>query len=109
MSQAPYDRIIVTAGAWDIPPAWVCQLTERGRIVVPLRLRGLTRSIAFDRAGAGLVSHSYRLSGFVPMQGAGSYSERDIPLDEGVALRVDDDSQQFDVEALREALHAPRL
>jgi protein-L-isoaspartate(D-aspartate) O-methyltransferase len=43
--RAPYDRIIVTAGAWDIPPAWCEQLAEGGRIVVPLRMRGLTRSI----------------------------------------------------------------
>lgn len=38
---APYDRIIVTAGAWDIPPAWIDQLAEDGVIVVPLRMRGL--------------------------------------------------------------------
>lgn len=37
---APYDRIIVTAGAWDIPPVWVEQLADGGRIVVPLRMRG---------------------------------------------------------------------
>ena len=25
---APFDRIIVTAGAWDIPPAWADQLAD---------------------------------------------------------------------------------
>ncbi|MGH3885395.1 MAG: methyltransferase domain-containing protein [Pseudonocardiaceae bacterium] len=34
---APYDRIVVTAGAWDLPPAWVDQLAAGGRLVVPLR------------------------------------------------------------------------
>lgn len=32
---APYDRIVATVGAWDIPPAWRDQLAEGGRIVVP--------------------------------------------------------------------------
>jgi protein-L-isoaspartate(D-aspartate) O-methyltransferase len=32
---APYDRIIITAGAWDIPPAWISQLAPGGRLVVP--------------------------------------------------------------------------
>lgn len=27
---APYDRILVTAGAWDVPPAWVAQLAGGG-------------------------------------------------------------------------------
>ncbi|MEV4066201.1 hypothetical protein [Nonomuraea dietziae] len=34
-ANVPYDRIIVTAGAWDIPPAWLEQLSPDGRIVVP--------------------------------------------------------------------------
>src|SRR5262249_32640644 len=28
----PFDRIIVTAGAWDIPRAWVDQLVDGGRL-----------------------------------------------------------------------------
>lgn len=110
---APYDRIVVTAGAWDLPPAWLEQLAERGRIVVPLRMRGLTRSIAFDRApvddGGGFLSRGYRLCGFVPVQGAGAYRERLVPIDDEVTLRVDEDGPPFDIAALREALHAPRL
>jgi hypothetical protein len=38
----PYDRIIVTVGAWDIPPAWVQQLTPDGTLTMPLRMPGLT-------------------------------------------------------------------
>lgn len=106
---APYDVVIVTVGAWDIPPAWVNQLSVRGRIVVPLRMKGVTRSIAFDRDGTSLAGCSYRLSGFVPMQGVGSFTERVIPLGEGVALRVDSNTQQFDVAALRKGLEAPRV
>jgi protein-L-isoaspartate(D-aspartate) O-methyltransferase len=43
------------------------------------------------------------------MQGVGSYRERVVRLAEGVALRFDDESQQFDVERLQEALRSPRL
>ena len=34
---APYDRILVSAGATELPLALVDQLTEDGRIVVPVR------------------------------------------------------------------------
>lgn len=106
---APYDRVIVTAGAWDIPPAWSDQLAEGGMIVVPLRMRGLTRSVAFARDGGRLVSRGYQLCGFVPMQGAGANAERLILLDrEDVGLRVDG-AHQLDADRLREALHSPRV
>lgn len=106
---APFDRIIVTAGAWDIPPAWTEQLAEDGLLVVPLRLRGLTRSFAFAREEGRLVSRSYRLCGFVPMQGAGAIDERLVPLNGSeVALRIDGDSV-IDTESLRAALNAPRV
>lgn len=71
----PYDRIVVTARWWDIPPGWVEQLAPAGRIVVPLALRCLTRSVALDRAedsDAWLTGGDARLCSFVPMQGRGA-------------------------------------
>jgi protein-L-isoaspartate(D-aspartate) O-methyltransferase len=106
---APFDRIIVTAGAWDIPPAWIDQLTEDGRLVVPLRLRGLTRSIAFDRDGTELVSRDYCLAAFVPVQGDGAYDERKVLLAGGVALQTDDPSVAFHVSALAKSLGMPKV
>jgi protein-L-isoaspartate(D-aspartate) O-methyltransferase len=38
----PYDRIIVTTGAWQVPMVRRDQLAPGGRMVVPLRLNGLT-------------------------------------------------------------------
>jgi protein-L-isoaspartate(D-aspartate) O-methyltransferase len=77
---APYDRIIVTVGAWDISPAWVDQLAPGGRVVVPLRMRGLTRSLELEREGDHLVSRSAMICGFVAMQGAGAKREQLVPL-----------------------------
>lgn len=66
---APYDRIVVTVGAWDIPPAWVDQLAQGGTLTVPLRMWSLTGSIAFTRDGDHLLSQSAEVCGFVTMQG----------------------------------------
>jgi len=106
---APFDRIIVTAGAWDIPPAWQDQLSDGGRLVVPLRMRGLTRSVVFERDGGRLVSRNYQLCGFVPIQGVGANQERLVLLrGEDVGLRVDGD-QPMDADGLRKALSTLRV
>jgi protein-L-isoaspartate(D-aspartate) O-methyltransferase len=75
----PYDRILVTARSWDIPPGWISQLAPDGRIVVPLRLQCATRSVALDSApgeGALLTGGDARLCSFVPMQGAGARGDQ---------------------------------
>ncbi|MGH3778250.1 MAG: methyltransferase, FxLD system [Pseudonocardiaceae bacterium] len=102
---APFDRIIVTAGAWDIPPTWLEQLAPAGRIVVPLRIWGLSRSVALERYGPCWRSVSVENCGFIPLRGAGHQPERNIRLDEDgkLILRVDD-GQPADVDALRRAL-----
>jgi protein-L-isoaspartate(D-aspartate) O-methyltransferase len=109
---APFDRIIVTAGAWDIPQAWVGQLADGGRIVVPLRIRGLTRTVAFDLEGGCLVSRDYQLCGFVAMQGAGENRTELVLLHdtdgEEVGLRLDE-GQWVNGAALARALHQPRV
>ncbi|GAB4001283.1 hypothetical protein GCM10029992_36340 [Glycomyces albus] len=105
---APFDRILVTVSTPDIPPAWVAQLGEDGRLVVPLRMRGLERSFVFEPDGDRLVCTEFELCGFVPMQGAGENRQRLVGLHgEDIALRVDD-RQPVEAEPLQQALETPR-
>jgi protein-L-isoaspartate(D-aspartate) O-methyltransferase len=103
---APYDRIIVTVTAWDIAPAWVEQLAPHGRIVVPLRFRGQTRSIALDLIEGRLESRSMRLCGFVCMQGAGASYERVVLLEKDT-VRLSFDTDQEIVEPPADILRQP--
>ncbi|QNE16678.1 methyltransferase, FxLD system [Kribbella qitaiheensis] len=103
---APYDRVVVTVTAWDIAPAWVEQLAGNGRIVVPLRFRGQTRSIALDLVEGRLESRSMRLCGFVCMQGAGASYERVVPLEKDT-VRLGFDTDQQVVEPPPDVLRRP--
>jgi protein-L-isoaspartate(D-aspartate) O-methyltransferase len=105
---APYDAIIVTVGAWDIPPAWLEQLADDGVIVVPMRMNEITRSIAFHRSASHLASTSVEQCGFVAMQGIGARKERTFRLADPaggyVELRFDQDEPR--VPGLLDALTA---
>lgn len=108
-ARAPYNRIIVTAGAWDIASAWWHQLAVGGRLVVPLRLHGsgLTRSIAFDLEEPGLmVSTSAAVCGFVPLRCAAEMNEPHVRLADDVILKLDADDLP-DQAALAQALTHP--
>lgn len=80
---APYDRIIVTVGTWDLPPAWWDQLADGGRLVAPLQIRGSEHSVAFDYTGGVLRSRSIIACGFMPMRGIGSHESLAVELAEG--------------------------
>ena len=120
-AHAPYDRIVVTVRSWDVPPAWTAQLAPGGRIVLPLRMRGLTRSVALDQVGAGadgllLRGGDVRLCSFVPMQGAGAHDEPVVTADGGrIQLRAEtdrdpahDEDLRATAEVLASAVRGPR-
>ncbi|GAB2994177.1 methyltransferase, FxLD system [Saccharothrix stipae] len=104
-----FDRIVVTVGAWDLPPAWWEQLVEGGRIVVPLLMRGTTRTVALDKVEGRLVDRGHQRAGFVAMQGLGAHEETFLSLADGeqVGLRIDGPADT-DPELLAEALRGPR-
>jgi protein-L-isoaspartate(D-aspartate) O-methyltransferase len=66
---APYDRIVLTVGAWDIAPAWWDQLAPGGRLLVPLSLRGTQRCVALENHVGWLESVSVRDCGFMRLRG----------------------------------------
>ena len=99
----PYDRIIVTVGAWDLPRTWWDQLVPGGRLVVPLRWRGTTRAVAFVKSDDHWESDWVFLCGFVPMLGQSGEHNAAIDPDGWVTLHYDVD-QPIDITALQGAL-----
>ncbi|WP_031066429.1 methyltransferase, FxLD system [Streptomyces sp. NRRL F-5527] len=100
---APYDRIIATVGVWDIPATWWDQLNDGGRLVLPLRWRGQTRSVALTRHGDELVSEGMELCGFVPI--IGQHGEKTSPLNADDTIRVHyDEDQDVDPNSLAATL-----
>jgi protein-L-isoaspartate(D-aspartate) O-methyltransferase len=69
-AEAPYDRIVVTAAAQQVPPALAEQLREGGILVIPLGTSQSQMLEAFHKVGDRL--HGELLSGcrFVPLVGA---------------------------------------
>jgi protein-L-isoaspartate(D-aspartate) O-methyltransferase len=105
---APYDAIVVTAAAWDLPPAWSDQLTGAGRIAVPLVMNTFTRSLGLRRAAGHWESASAQLCGFVPFQGLGAAPVRKLPLagpgGGQVTLRLGDETGRDGLGLLDRAL-----
>ncbi|MFD5315926.1 methyltransferase, FxLD system [Streptomyces sp. NPDC127098] len=87
---APYDRLIVTVQATHVEPAWLEQLTDEGRLVVPLRLRGLSRLLTFTREEGHWRGDGWEQCGFVRMRGEGVWGPMaSAVLADGVRLRWD--------------------
>jgi protein-L-isoaspartate(D-aspartate) O-methyltransferase len=80
VGHAPYDRIIVTAGVWDLAPQWLAQLGPGGRIVAPISVRGIQLAVGFERAGACWVAKSAQRCGFIRVTGLSAGPEALVPL-----------------------------
>jgi len=65
----PYDRIIVTAGAPDVPPSLVEQLADPGVMVVPVGGHGLQELRIIEKRGRGVVTRDAGGCVFVPLVG----------------------------------------
>lgn len=91
---APYDRIILTVGAWDIAPAWREQLALRGRMVLPLSLGGAQKSIAFEQEGECLRSRSLQDCGFMRLRGAFAGPDRHLRLGPTPTITLSTESEQ---------------
>ncbi len=63
---APYDRIIATAAVLQPEPSWVRQLSDGGRMVVPLA--GELEAVTFDKVGDLLVRAGSCPALFIPMR-----------------------------------------
>ncbi|GAA2910801.1 hypothetical protein GCM10010517_77310 [Streptosporangium fragile] len=85
---APYDRIIATVGVWDLAPAWLEQLGPGGRLVAPLDLRGVQRSVAMERVGGHWASRSVLPCGFMRMRGPFAGPEVTLVLDRDSDLTI---------------------
>lgn len=105
---APYDKIILTVAAWDITPAWQEQLKPEGRIVLPLAIRNIQESVAFERSADHLTSVSIRACGFMVLRGdfAGPQREVELGPERGLSISIDD-ADQIDTETTYKWLTSP--
>jgi protein-L-isoaspartate(D-aspartate) O-methyltransferase len=107
---APYDRIILTVGTWDIAPAWIEQLKPGGRLLLPLVVQGnVQQLVAFERADTHLLSVSVRSGSFMPLRGVGSGPHTHIFLGPtpGLILAFSDEPHAVDPDAVYALLVGP--
>lgn len=68
-SQAPFDRILVTAGAPVIPSALTDQLSDGGMLVIPVGTREKQKMVRITRKGSSLIKEEFDSFAFVPLLG----------------------------------------
>ena len=74
---APYDGIIVTAGAPTVPQALIDQLTEGGRLIIPVGNRKQQEMLLITKDENGNVRQkSYDCFSFVPLLGKDGWDDR---------------------------------
>lgn len=97
----PHERVLAHAGV-DLRPALIEEVTEGGRLVIPLRLRGLERTVGFVRRGGQLVSESVR-----PLHVRPRGARRTAAL-LAAGVRLDAAGQDINVSRLRNSITGDR-
>lgn len=70
---APYDAIVVTAGASEVPPALVDQLATPGRLVVPVGGRTRQKLTRVEKHHGGITIQELGDCAFVPLIGESGF------------------------------------
>ncbi len=68
-AKAPYDKIIVTAGAPVIPDALIEQLTENGILIIPVGDREKQKMVRIIKKNGKLLKEEFDSFAFVPLLG----------------------------------------
>ncbi len=68
-AKAPYDKILVTAGAPVIPTALIDQLNEGGTLIIPVGDREKQKMIKIKKTKGKLVKEEFDYFAFVPLLG----------------------------------------
>lgn len=74
-AQAPFDAIVVSAGAPGVPTALTEQLVDGGRLVIPVGRIGRQELFRVVRRGERLEQTVHGAAGFVPLIGRGGFPE----------------------------------
>ena len=76
---APFDAIVVTAGAPELPQPYVEQLADGGRIVIPIGSTSTSQSLyRFTRHGDHIQSEDLGPFSFVPLIGKHGWPDDDL-------------------------------
>jgi len=95
-----FDRIIITVGSPDIPPAWIESLTDSGILVMPLKTPGIGDPILrLHRQGNRLVGGFTQWAAFMNLQGDFNSPDKGW-LDPGSDSVIDQLLQEYPEKAL---------
>jgi protein-L-isoaspartate(D-aspartate) O-methyltransferase len=73
---APYDAIVVSAGAPNVPAPLVEQLAEGGRLLIPVGPDSLQTLTLLRKTPTGLACERYDDCVYVPLRGSGGWADR---------------------------------
>jgi protein-L-isoaspartate(D-aspartate) O-methyltransferase len=72
---APYDAVVVAAGAASVPPALIEQLAIDGRLVIPIGDDSLQTLTVLRKTEQGLMRQGYDGCVYVPLRGSGGWTD----------------------------------